>query len=440
MLGKFRIKNIKIADLFKKFGQDTFSSLKIRNYRLYFIGQGISLPGTWMQRIGQAWLVLKLTDSGTALGLVTALQFLPVLLLTPMGGVIADRYSKRKILYFTQAGAALLALILAVLVETDTVRLWMIYILAAIFGVINSIDNPARQTFVFEMVGRKELRNAVTLNSTEINLARVIGPAIAGAIIAGAGLALCFFINALSYVGVLVCLFLINSQELYAAEPVKKMKGQLREGFSYVWNTPVLRNVLIMMAIAGTLTYEFEVSLPLIAKFTFHGNAGDYALLTSAMGIGAVLGGLATASRRKTKSNEIIVTLFAFGTAVLLTAISPGLHLSIITMVIVGVFSIKFMTLGNTTLQLESAPEMRSRVMSLWTIAFLGSTPIGGPIIGWVSEHTNPRMGLAVSGFAAIAAGLFGLIVMKNRQKANTAETEGKLAAEGNYPDSKKAV
>jgi len=245
----------------KKFSHSTFSSLKIRNYRLYFVGQGISLCGTWMQTIGQAWLVLELTGSGTALGLVTALQFLPILILGPLGGVVADRFSKRKILFITQITAGFLAAILGVLVATHTVQLWMVYVLALALGLVGALDNPTRQTFIFEMAGSDEIGNAVTLNSMEVNLARIIGPAVAGVIIASIGLALCFFINAASYVAVLACLFLINSRHLHKREPVKRAKGQLREGFRYVRHTPLLFDVLMMFAIVGTLTYEFQISL-----------------------------------------------------------------------------------------------------------------------------------------------------------------------------------
>lgn len=417
MASLFNSLKINAINYLKAFGSNTFSSLSIRNYRLYFIGQGISLPGTWMQRISQAWLVLKLTDSGTALGLVTALQYLPILFLTPWGGVTADRFPKRTLLYITQATSAILALIFALLVATDTIRLWMVYILASAFGLINSLDSPTRQTFVFEMVGRDYLSNAITLNSTEINLARIIGPAIAGLIIAGAGLAVCFFLNAASYIGVLICLFQMNSNELHTSAPVKREKGQLMMGFKYIRDTPILRYVLIMMAIVGTLSYEFEVSLPLLAKYTFFGDAHYYAFLTSAMGAGAVIGGLATASRKQTSPKGIVITLFAFGISIFITAISPNLPIAIIAMISVGVFSIRFMTLGNTTLQLESAPEMRSRVMSLWTMAFLGSTPIGGPIIGFIGEHADPRIALMVSALAALGAGIFGLIAKRNLRK-----------------------
>jgi MFS family permease len=403
----------RISGSAKKIGRNTFSSLRIRNYRLYFIGQGISLSGTWMQIIGQSWLVLKLSGSGTALGLVTALQFLPMLILAPWGGVVADRFNKRKLLYITQSAAGILGLVLGVLVATNLVKLWMVYVLAAALGLVNSIDNPTRQTFVYEVAGRDELRNAVTLNSTEINLTRVIGPVLAGVVIATLGLAPCFFINAASYTAILVCLIMMHSQELHTVEPVPRARGQLREGFRYVRNTPVLRDVLVMMAIIGTLTYEFQVTLPLLAKYTFHGNASSYAWLTAAMGGGAVLGGLVTASRRKSAPRELIVTALIFGVAVLLAAFSPSLATAILAMVFVGVFSIAFTALDNTILQLESAPNMRGRVMALWTVAFLGSTPIGGPLIGWIGEHFNPRWALAVGGFAALAAGLYGLLAMK---------------------------
>ena len=398
--------------LVQGFTHTTFSSLKIRNYRLYFIGQGISLCGTWMQTIGQSWLVLELTNSGAALGLVTGLQWGPVLLLGPWGGLIAERVSKRRLLFITQASAGILALILAVLVATHTVTLWMVYVLAGALGVVNSFDNPARQSFLFEMVGHKDIINAVTLNSTEVNLARVLGPAIAGALIASIGLAACFFINAASYIAVLVCLGLMNGHALLRSEPIQRAKGQLREGFRYIYNTPMLRDLLIMLVIVGTFTYEFQVSLALLAKYTFHGSAGDYALLTAGLGIGSVIGGIATAGRKKTDPQGLNWIVIVFAVAMVLTALSPNMAFAELLMVIVGICSICFTSLGNSILQLESAPQMRSRVMSFWSVAFLGSTPIGGPIIGWIGQYANPRWGIAVGGIAALAAGIFGMIVM----------------------------
>ncbi len=408
----------------KQYGHETFSSLKIRNYRLYFIGQGISLTGTWMQTVGQAWLVLELTGSGTALGLVIALQFLPVLLFAPFGGVLADRFSKRKLLFMTQTVAGLLALILAVLVFTHTVQLWMVYVLAALLGCVNSIDNPTRQSFVFEMVGGERLRNAVTLNSTEINFARIIGPAIAGVVIASVGIAMCFFINAASYIAVLACLYLMRGKDLLAVETVKRAKGQIREGFRYVSRTPILRDLLIMMAIVGTFAYEFQISLALMAKYVFHGSASDFALLTSAMGAGSVIGGLAVAGRKTANPKGVMKLLALFGVAMILTSVAPTLYLAILGMIAVGVCSIACTSLGNSILQLESTPQMRSRVMALWSVAFLGSTPIGGPIIGWIGEHMNPRWGLAVGGASAILAAIFGAIAMRYHPETHHAADE----------------
>jgi len=394
----------------------TFLSLKTRNYRLYFIGQGISLCGTWMQTIGQAWLVLKITGSGTALGMVAAFQFVPMLLLGSFGGVIADRFSKRKILYFTQTASGGLALMLGILVATDLVKLWMIYIFVFSLGLVNAIDNPTRQTFIMEMVGEDQLPNAVSLNSAQVNLARAIGPAIGGGLIATLGLAPLFIINGISYVGVLVALFKMRAEELRPAPIVERAKGQLREGFRYVKSTPLLLNSLLMMAIIGMLSYEFNVSLPLFARFTFQSDAAGYAALTTAMGIGSVIGGLYTATRRKVTVRMLINAAWLFGLVILLTAIAPTLWLAMLGMVLVGIFSINFLSLGNVTLQLRSTVQMRGRVMGLWAVAFLGTTPIGGPIIGWIGQHAGPRWGLAVGGFAALAAGAVGARVLRKQQ------------------------
>ncbi len=392
-------------EIFKK---STFSSLKIRNYRLYFIGQAISLCGTWMQSIGQAWLVLKLTNSGAALGLVAAAQFLPILFFGPFGGVIADRFSKRKLLYFTQSVSGVLALILGILIMTQTVQIWMVYVLALGLGFVNTIDNPTRQTFVIEMVGKEQLPNAISLNSGQFNLARVVGPALAGTLIAIIGLAPCFILNAVSFLAVLIALYMMRQNELRPAPLVAATKGQLREGFKYVQSSPVLRNTLWMMAIIGTLSYEFSVSLPLYAQFTFHSGATGYAALTGAMGLGAVFGGLYTANRKNLRPAMLTKAALMFGIVMLLSAIAPNIQLALLAMAVLGFYSINFTSLGNVTLQLESSPEMRGRVMALWTVAFLGSTPIGGPIVGYASQFAGPRWGLALGGFAALMAAALG--------------------------------
>ncbi|MCL4487159.1 MAG: MFS transporter [Chloroflexi bacterium] len=418
----------------RQFGQNTFSSLKIRNYRLYYIGQVISTSGTFMQSVAQAWLVLQLTNSGTELGLVAALQYLPILILSPFAGVLADRFSKRRLLLVTQSAFGVIAVMLGLLVATGLVQIWMVYVFAVCYGLINTLDNPTRQSFVVEMVGERELKNAVTLYSSLVNLSRVIGPSIAGILIATVGLAPCFILNGLSYAAVVIMLLVMNVHELRTPPPAPRMKGQVRAGFNYVRSTPVLRNVLLMLAIIGTLTFEFQVSLPLIAQFTFNSGAQGYAALSAAMGIGAVAGGLITAGQKNMSSHLLILAAFLFGLATLIAAIMPNLVLAILGMVIVGVFSIYFTALGNSILQIESAPQMRGRVMALWAVAFLGSTTIGGPIVGLVGETIGPRWGLGIGGIAAIAAALLGFVTVRMVQPpkrvSEAAVTSASLTAE----------
>ena len=384
-----------------------FTSLQVPNFRLFFAGQVISLSGTWMQGVAQAWLVLDLTGSGTALGLVSSLQFLPVLLFGPMGGVLADRFDKRKVLYATQTAAAMLAAILGTVVATGVIEVWMVYVLAACLGLIQVVDNPTRMTFIHEMVGAENLTNAVSLNSVLVNVARVIGPGVAGALIVTVGLAPCFFINAVSYVAVLIALFLMNPSRLFRGERVARRRGQLREGFRYVRATPEVLVPLIMMAVIGTLAYEFQVSLPLLARFTFHGDAGTFARMSVLMGAGAIVGGLITAASKRTSATVLAWTAGLFGAIQLLTAVAPTLALTYAALVLLGATSIRVISLGNATLQLAASPAMRGRVMALWSVAFLGSTPIGGPIVGWVGEHIGPRVAIGMGGVASMACGLF---------------------------------
>jgi MFS family permease len=391
----------------------TLSSLKIRNFRLYIIGQFISSTGTWMQSIGQAWLVLKLTNSGTALGFVIALQCLPILIIGPWGGVITDRFLKRNLLFITQSLAGILALILGILVLTNSVQIWMIYLLALGLGLVNAIDNPARQTFIPEMVDKENLMNAVSLNSIQTNLSRVIGPAIAAVLIASFGLALLFFCNALSYIAVIITLFMMNIEKLNIEPAINKIKGQMIEGVRYIKSSPIILYTLLMMAIIGTFTYEFSVSLPLFAKFTWDGTATTYALLSAALGLGSVLGGINTANRKKINFKILTQNAFLFGLSVFIFALAPTFVLALLFLVFVGFFSINFLSLANVILQTESIPQMRGRVMSFWAVAFLGSTPIGGPIIGWVGEYAGPRFGLILGGIAALAASGIGLVVLK---------------------------
>ncbi len=412
----------------ERYANSTFSSLKIRNYRLYYLGQIVSTSGTFMQSVAQAWLVLQLTDSGTALGVVTALQYVPVLFLGPYGGVVADRFSKRKLLVMTQSAFGLLAIGLGLLVLSGAVRLWMVDIFALCYGLISTIDNPTRQSFVVEMVGEMELRNAVTLYSSLVNLARVIGPSIGGVLIATIALAPCFILNGLSYGAVVIVLLVMNAGELRTPRPAQRARAQLRAGFRYVASMPVLRNVLLMMAIVGTLTFEFQVSLPLIAQFTFQGDARSYAALLGGMGVGAVVGGLTTAGQKRISTRQLIMAAAFFGFTALIASAMPTLILAALAMVFVGFCSIYYTTLGNSILQLESAPDMRGRVMALWSVAFLGSTAIGGPIVGWVGENVGPRWGLAVGGLAAVVAAGLGLLTLRNASPTRT-EPDTEVAA-----------
>ena len=397
----------------RRYGRTTFASLGVRNYRLYFAGQAISLSGSWMQAVAQSWLVLHLTGSGTALGTVTALQFLPMLVAAPYGGIIAGRFSKRKLLFATQAASGLLALILGVLVTTGSIRLWMVYVLALGLGLVSAVDNPARQTFVHEMVGAGQLRNAVALNSIEVNLSRVIGPAIAGLVIATLGLGPCFLINAASFVAVLVCLGMMSEGDLQLSERLGRRPGQLREGFAYAMRTPTVRIVLLMMFLIGMFTYEFMVTLPLMAKYVFHAGAGVNALLTSALGVGAVLGGLATAGRGRADITNLSIASLGFGMGTLAVAIAPTLPLALMGMLVTGVFSLRFTALCNTILQLESSDEMRTRIMALWAVAFMGSTFFGGPVIGLIGEFAGARWALGAGGVVGVITAGLGMLSVR---------------------------
>jgi len=391
----------------------TFASFAVRNFRLYYFGQGVSLCGTWMQTIAMSWLVLELTHSGTQLGLVLAAQFVPILLLGVWGGVIADRFNKRHILYCTQTTAGVLALILGLLVVSHSIHLWMVYVLAAALGMTQVIDNPSRQTFVMEMVGPAHLKNAVSLNSTLVNVARVVGPSIGGVLIATVGVGQCFLINAASYIAVLIALKAMRQRELHSLPTVPREPGQVRAGLHYVLNEPRLRATLFMMFIIGTFTYEFPVILPLFATVTLHGRATTYSAMTAAMGLGAVVGGLYTAGRGVAKPSELIRVAVLFGISLIVVAGAPGRFSAYLILVVVGALSVLFIAMANATLQLTAAAEMRGRVMALWSIAFLGTTPIGGPIIGFIADHSNPRIGLLVGGLSAIAAGAVGALTSR---------------------------
>ena len=394
----------------------TFSSLSVPNYRRYFTGQTISLIGTWMQTTAQSWLVLTLTGSATDLGVIVALQTLPVLLLGPYGGVIADRVDKRRLMVVLQSLMGVQAAVLAALALTHQVNYREVCILAVLLGLNNCFENPARQAFVLEMVGPDDLRNAVSLNSTLVNAARAVGPAVAGILIATVGEGWCFAINALSFVAVVFSLLTMDRSQLRPSEPTQRGKGQLREGFRYVARSPELAVPLLMMGLVGMLAYEFQVTLPVLAKHVFHGGPEIYGLMTAAMGIGAVAGGLMTAARGRTGLRAMIGASLAFGVAISLVAVSPVLTVAFAALASVGYVSVSFLSMGNSTLQLATDPQMRGRVMALWSVAFLGSTPIGGPLIGWITADFGARVGLAVGAVSCFVAGGFGWVMLRRHR------------------------
>jgi MFS family permease len=363
-----------------------------------------------MQMTAQAWLVLTLSDSPSTLGVIIALQTLPVLLLGPYGGVIADRVNKLRLMISLQTAMGVQALILGILTVTGEVRLWQVGVLAALLGLNNAFESPSRQSFMLEMVGRDSLRTAVSLNSTMVNLARVVGPAIGGLLIATTGVGVCFLINAASFIVVVWTLLRLDRSAITRSTPVARGKGQLREGLRYVARTPELGIPLLMMALAGVFAFEFQVTLPVLAKQALDQGSEGFGLMTAAMGVGAVGGGLLVAARGKTGLRPLTIAAGAFGVVLLLAAMAPTLPLALGALVLVGWGSVTFMAIGNTTLQLAAAPEMRGRVMSLWFVAFQGSTPIGGPLLGWAMGWAGARVGLGVGGVACLVVAGIGLL------------------------------
>lgn len=388
--------------------RETFAALQIGNYRKFFIGQAFSLLGTWIQSVAIAWLILEITGSAASIGFAVALQFLPVLILGPYGGVLVDRTDKRKLLIKTQALSGLQALLLAVMVLTHHENIVFVLVLSLFLGFIYVLDMPARSAFVREMVPGDLVRNAVSLNSVVVNGARVVGPALAGVMIATIGLGWCFAANAASFICVIAAYALMKTRELIPVEAVERAPGQLREGLRYVFGNPNLRVPLIMMAVVGTLTYEFNVVLPALASETFSSGAQSLGWLSAAMGLGAVIGGLWSATRQTSGISVIALAAVCFGIAVAGAAVMPSVVWACVALLPVGAASIWFMSAGNSAVQLHADPQMRGRVMSLWTVAFIGSTPVGAPIVGWVAETAGPRWALGLGAIAAVGAGLYG--------------------------------
>jgi MFS family permease len=394
----------------------TFHSLHTRNFRLFFVGQLVSVTGTWMNATASAWLVLSLTNSGVALGVNMALTFLPILLVGAWGGLMADRFDKRKILMGTQAVYAVLALTLFALVATDVVQLWMVYALSLAAGLVTALDNPTRQSFYMELVGERDLTNAVSLNSAVFTGTRIVGPALAAALIVVAHTtAVCFLVDGVSYVAVIFALLAMRPDDLHGRDGERPERGNVREGFRYVWRTPTLRRPLVLMAVVFTLAFNFSVLVPLLAKQTFHGSAATFGVMSALAGLGSFVAALVMANRASTRSaappgiHRLAIFSLASGIALLLTAIAPTLRLAYVSMVPLGLTVMFFIITANSMLQLASKPEFRGRVMALYGMVFLGSTPIGAMIAGAVGEALGPRAGFAMGAVAALAVGVGAL-------------------------------
>ena len=381
-----------------------FRSLRVRNYRLYAAGQLVSLTGTWMQRVAQDWLVLELTNSGTALGIVTALQFLPSLLFGLWGGVLADRYDKRKLLLATQTGLALVALILGVLDVTGIVQYWQVLVLALLLGLVSAVDSPVRQSFAVEMVGPDDLTNAVGLNSTIFNSARILGPAVAGVMITVVGTGWAFVANAISSIAVLTGLALMRPSELRPSPAIDHVRGQLRAGLRYVWRRQDLLLTMILVFVVGTFGLNFQITTALLAKQVFHRTASGYGLLSTALAVGACVGAV-LATRRRTRPGLLFLLLAAlsFGLLEIVAGSMPGFGATALMLVLVGLAMLTFTTAANSSVQLGIEASMRGRVMALYLMAFLGGTPFGAPIVGWVANTVGPRWGMIGGGLVCMA-------------------------------------
>ncbi|WP_326780669.1 MFS transporter [Streptomyces longwoodensis] len=391
-----------------------FSSLRIRNYRLFFLGQVVSNIGTWMQRIAQDWLVLSLTGSATAVGVTTALQFLPMLLFGLYGGVLVDRLPKRPTLLFTQAAMAVTGVVLAVLTLSGHVQVWHVYLAAFAVGLATVLDNPARQSFVSEMVGPGQLQNAVSLNSANFQSARLVGPAVAGLMITGVGTGWAFLFNGLSFVAPIAGLLLMRARELHVVERAPRGKGQLREGLHYVAGRPELIWTIVLVGFVGTFGFNFPVYLSAFADDVFHAGAGSYSLFNTLMAVGSLAGALLAARRGTAKLRVMIAAAALFGALELVAAAAPSLWLFALLMAPIGMFGMTINVNANTAIQMGTDPAMRGRVMSLYMMVFLGGSPVGAPIAGWITDAYGVRAGLAVGGaISAAAAVTVGLVLAR---------------------------
>lgn len=388
----------------------TFSSLAVRNYRVYFWSQLVSLSGNWLRVVALAWLVLQLSNSGTILGIVTGLQFLPSLFLGPFAGAVIDRLPKRGLLLTTQAIMGLCTLTLAIVVGLHIVQLWMVMLITFVSGIANAFDMPARQTLVADLVSEDHMQNAVTLGALEGNLARIIGPTVGAACLAIISTAGCFVVDFLTFVVGVTGMYLLRPADFYTKDVAVRVKGQVAESIAYLRRNATARTILLMMVLIGTLACEFFVTLPLLAKITFHGTAAMYASMTTATGIGAILGGLFIASKPVPSQVERLAKYaLLFAAAILLVSLANSYTVVLVLLVAVGATQITLLSSANAMLMIHTTPAMRGRMNGWWVLIFMGSTPIGGPLVGWVAQATSPGMAIAVGGIATAVAGIWAL-------------------------------
>ena len=393
----------------------------MRNFRLFLFGHLVSSTGTWMQQVGQDWLVLRLTDAPLPLGITLALQFAPMLAFGAWAGLVADRVDKRRLLLVTQTAMAVLALVLGTLTATGAVRLGMVYALALLLGVATAFDMPARQSFVTEMVGPDRVVNAVGLNSASFNTARVLGPAAAGGLIALVGIAPAFFLNAVSVLAMIGGLLAMDPDRLYRRAAVERGRGQIRAGVRYVWATPALRSTIVLVAVVGMLGLNYRVALPLLARFTFHGGAGAYGILAAIMAAGSVVGALTVARRGRPTRALLVGSVAAFGLLSFAAALAPTIVVEAAFLFPIGAASLAFVATANSTVQLASSQEMRGRVMSLFGLVLLGSGPPSGLLSGWLAGHFGPRSIMVLSGVSCVTAAAVAALTTRRRADRPTA-------------------
>ncbi|MGK5733233.1 MFS transporter [Streptomyces sp. URMC 124] len=392
----------------------TFSSLRIRNYRLFATGQVVSNTGTWMQRIAQDWLVLSLTGSSAAVGITTALQFLPMLFLGLYGGVIADRYPKRRLLVLTQSAMGVTGLALAALTLSGHVQVWHVYVTAFALGLVTVVDNPARQAFVVEMVGPADLRNAVSLNSANFQSARLVGPAVAGVLITAVGSGWAFLLNGLSFVAPVAGLLLMRTSELHRTDRAPRGKGQLREGLRYVAGRPDLVWPIVLVGFIGTFGFNFPIWLTAFVNDVYHAGAGTYGLLNTLMAGGSLVGALLAARRGSSRLRLLVGAALLFGLLEITAALTPSFWAFAALLVPIGMFGLTINVTANSSVQLATDPAMRGRVMSLFMMVFMGGTPLGAPLVGWVTDAYGARVGFLAGGVVAtLAAAGVGLALAR---------------------------